>query len=88
MRPDKIRDFIQEKSWLVFHDVEKESKLKPVEEQILQPGTNLTEGARSDVRVMGFTRDFVNTHFDVKIINAQAETHAKTNPKQAMTKAE
>ena len=33
-------------------------------------------------------RDFVNTHFDVKIINAQADTHMKSNPKQAMTKAE
>ena len=47
----------------------------------------MTEGARSDVRVMGFTRDFVNTLLDVKIINAQAEKHAKTNPRQAMTKA-
>ena len=72
----------------MFHDVEKETTLKPVEEQILQPGANLAEGARTDVRIMGFTRDFVNTHFDVKIINAQAETHAKTHPKQAMSKAE
>ena len=88
MRHDKIRDFLQDKTSQIYHDVEKEYTLKPVEDQILQPGANVAIGARTDLRIMGFTRDFVNTHFDVKIINAQADTHMKSNPKQAMTKAE
>ena len=43
---------------MMFHDVEKEATLKPVEEYILQLGANVTEGARSNFRVMRFTRDF------------------------------
>ena len=88
MRHDKIRDFLQDKTSQIYHDVEKEYTLKPVEDQILQPGANVAIGARTDLRIMGFTRDFANTHFDVKIINAQAEAHVKANPKQAMIKAE
>ena len=88
MRHDKIRDFLQDKTSQIYHDVEKEYTLKPVEDQVLQPGANIAIGARTDLRIMGFTRDFVNTHFDVKVINAQAEAHVKASPKQAMTKAE
>ena len=33
MRHDAIRDYIREKAALVYHDVEKETKLKPVVEQ-------------------------------------------------------
>ena len=64
MRHDAIRDYIREKAALVYHDVEKETKLKPVEEQMLNPGANITTKARSDVRVMGFTRDF-QTHTSI-----------------------
>ena len=56
MRHDAIRDYIRDKAALVYHDVEKETKLKPVEEQMLNPGAIITTKARSDVRVMRFTR--------------------------------
>ena len=59
-----------------------------MEEQTLSPGANVAEGARSDVRVMGFSGDFQNTYFDVKVINAQADKHIQTNPRQAPTKGE
>ena len=49
---------------------------------MLNPGAIITAKARSDVRVMGFTRDFQNTHFDVKVINAQADSHVKHNPRK------
>ena len=58
IRRDAIRNYIHEKAALVYHDVEKESKPKPVEEQMLNPGAIIDTKARSDVRVMGFTRDF------------------------------
>ena len=88
MRHDAIRDYIREKAALVYHDVKKETKLKPVEEQMLNPGAIIKAKARSDVRVMGFTRDFQNTHFDVKVINAQADSHVKHNPRKALVDAE
>ena len=88
MRHDANRDYIREKAALVYHDVEKETKLKPVEEQMLNPGTIIRAKARSDVRVMGFTRDFQNTHFDIKVINAQADSHVKHNPRKALADAE
>ena len=88
MRHDSVRNYLHDKAALVYHDVEKEAKLKPVEEQSLNPGAILTEGARSDVRIMSFSRDFQDTHLDIKVINAQAETHLANNPKEAMCKAE
>ena len=51
---------------------------------MLNPGAIITEDARSAVRVMGFSRDFQNTHFD---INVQADSHAKDNPRKALTKS-
>ena len=88
MRHNAVRDYIRDKAALVYNDVEKEAKLKPVEEQMLNPGAIITAKARSDVRVMGFTRDFQNTHFDVKVINAQAVSHLKHNPRKALIDAE
>lgn len=88
MRHDKVRDYIYDKAKMVYNDVEKETTLKPVEEQVLSPGAILADGARSDVRIMGFSRDFQDTHFDIKVINAQADTHLTHNPKEAMLKAE
>jgi hypothetical protein len=88
MRHDSVRNYLHDKAALVYHGVEKEAKLKPVEEQSRNPGAILTEGARSDVRIMSFSRDFQNTHLDIKVINAQAETHLTNNPKEAMCKAE
>ena len=55
---------------------------------MLNPDATIKEKARSDVRVTGFTRDFQNTHVDIKVINAQADSHAKHNPRKALTKAE
>ena len=37
---------------------------------------------------MGFTRDFQNTHFDIKVINVQADSQAKYNPRKALTNSE
>ena len=72
---------------MVYHDMEKETKLNPVKKQMLNPAAIIKDVARSDVRVMGFTRDFPNTHFDIKYINAQADSHAEHNPRKALTKA-
>ena len=88
LRHDSVRNFIYDKACLVFSDVEKEARLKPVEEQTLNPGANTSVGARSDVRVGSFTRPFQHTHFDIKIINTQADSHALYNPRLALKKAE
>ena len=58
MRHDKVRDLIVKKAARIYKDVEKEPKLRPVEEQTLKPGTNRNDGARSDIRILGFNREF------------------------------
>ena len=88
LRHDKVKDFFHDKAALVFNDVEKEARLKPVEEQCLNPGANVSEGTRSDARVNSFAKQFQNTHFDIKVINAQANTHVQFDPRHALKNAE
>ena len=76
--------FSHDKAALVYADVEKEEKLKHVEEQSLSPRANVSEGARSDMRLNSFTRQFLNTDFDIKIINAQADSHVRVDPRQPL----
>ena len=85
---DKTHSFFADKAGWVFHHVKKEVKLRPVEEQTLQTVANWTDGARPDFRVMGFTRQLVYIHFDIKMIIAQAKTHPKVDRGQAMKEAE
>ena len=73
---------------MLYRDTEIEPRLRPVEEQTLNPGANRNDGARSDIRIMGFQREFQNTHLDVKVINLQAQCHVENNPNTALARAE
>ena len=70
---------------LLYNDVETDTRLKPVEEQVLNPGDILTDGAICYVRILGLSLDFQNTHLDIKVINVQAETHLTRNPNYTKT---
>ena len=67
--------------------LEIEANLKPVDEQNSNTGANISEGARSDIRIMSFDMHFRNTHMDVNVINLQADTHKTHYPIEAITKA-
>ena len=88
LRHNAVRNFIHNKGSMVYNDTEIKPKLRPVEDQTLKAGANITEGARSDVRIMNFGRPFQNTHFDVKVINAQARTHLDQTPEEALVNSE
>ena len=87
-RHDRVRDYIHKKASSVYNDTEIEPKLQRVEEQILNPGANKSDEARSDIRIKGYERDYQNTMFDVKVINTSAETHLIHDPREAMKKVE
>ena len=87
-RHDAIRDYIYQRGASVYKDLETEPKLKPVGEQTLNPGANVAMEARTDIRINGFERTYMDTHMDVKIINAQADSHVNLHPSEALRKAE
>ena len=72
----------------MYKDLETEPKLKPVGEQTLNPGANVAMEARTDIRINGFERTYMDTHMDVKIINVQAECHGNLHPSESLKKAE
>ena len=47
----KLRDLIHRKAALVFQGIETEPKLHPLEEQRFNPGANLINEARDDIRI-------------------------------------
>ena len=61
LRHNAVIDFIHKKTAMVYNDMEIEPNLRPVEDQTLNAGANVTEGARTDARVMDFGRPFQNT---------------------------
>ena len=73
---------------MVYNGTKTETKLKPVEDQTLSPGANVAEAARTDIRIMRFDMNFQNTHFNIKVIIVQADSHKKYSPKEAIQKAE
>ena len=48
----------------------------------------MADAARSDIRIMSFDRNFQNAHFDIKVINVQADSHKHHSPKEAIQRAE
>ena len=88
LRHDSIRDVIHKNASKAFHDTEIEPRLNPVEDHTLPSGANTTEHARTDIRIKSFLRDFQDTHFDIQVINTQADSHLQHTPMEAMKKAE
>ena len=88
MRHNKIRDFIHQKAKIAYKDTETEPMLRHIDDQTLNPGANIQDAARADIRIKGCLRDYQNAFFDVEIINTQADSHLKDTPKEAMKKAE
>ena len=86
-RHNSIRDHIHARAKQIFHDTELEPKLLPIGEHSLPKGANKREGARADIRINGYLRDYQNTYFDIQVINAQAPIHQKDTPKQALKNA-
>ena len=73
---------------MVFNNTETETKLKPVEDQTLNPGANVAEAARTDIRIMSFERSVQNMHFAIKVIIVQADSHKHHSPKESIHKEE
>ena len=49
LRHDAVRDFIHQRATMIFKDTEKEPNLRPIAEQCLNPGANISEEARADI---------------------------------------
>ena len=50
---------------MVFNNTKTEPKLKPVEDQSLNPGANVREAARSDIQIMSFEKNIQKMYFDM-----------------------
>ena len=88
MRHDKIKNYLFKKVSQIYKDTQIEPKLHPVGEENLAVGTDLTEGARSDIRIRGMHREFQNTFIDVKVTNVCADTYAHQSPNETLKKSE
>ena len=66
-RHDQVRDLLAKFCGEVMRDVEIEPRLAPITGEVLQPGANLTDGARSDIRVRGIMRNAQDTFIDTRI---------------------
>ena len=75
IRHNVIRDSIHEMLGEVCKDVRKEPALQPVNGLVLPPGTNLTDGARSDVSALSFWSPLKRAFFDVRVFNPLAPTN-------------
>ena len=68
-RHDQVRDLLAKFCSEVVRDVEIEPKLAPLTGEVLQPGANTDDEARSDIRARGILRTAQDTFIDTRITN-------------------
>ena len=73
-RHDQIKNTMFDLISSVCKDTRKEPALHPVGNRELPLGSNLSDGARSDVSTLGFWRPFCRAFFDVRVFNPFAQT--------------
>ena len=89
-RHDRIRDVeCQLLKLALVHDVESEPHLQPViNKRGYKPTAKLEDNVRLDVRARGFWREGQNAFFDVKVTNADCQTHQNKNLKSVLRESE
>ena len=64
-----MRDLLAKFCSEVVRDVEIEPNLAPLTGEVLQPGANTADEARSDIRARGILRTAQDTFIDTRITN-------------------
>ena len=62
--------------------------VRPVNDQELERGTILADGARDDIRIQGLFRHFQNSFVDVKVTNVCATSILKDDPNKVIENAD
>ena len=75
MRHDAVRNSVHDLVKDVCRDVKIEPPLLPVTGEILPEGSNIKDGARSDVSALGFWNPLSRAFFDIRVFNPQAQTN-------------
>ena len=76
LRHNTVRDTAHELISLVCKDVVKEPNLLPVTGEDLPVGTNVMDGARSDVSALSFFTPLSQAFFDIRVFNPLAQSNA------------
>ena len=72
IRHDTVRDTVCEVLKEVCKDVRVEPQLLPVTGEVLPPGTNVADGARSDVSAVGLWQPLDRAFLDIRVFNPLA----------------
>ena len=82
MKHNEVRNTFADQAKRVFHDVECEPKLLPLlpGEELRRKSANVSDDARSDVRVRSFWRNWRNAFFDVMVFYPFAKSHFSVDP--------
>ena len=82
MKHNEVRNTFAGQAKRVFHDVECEPKLLPLlpGEDLRRKSANVSDDARSDVRVRSFWRNWRNAFFDVMVFYPFAKSHFSVDP--------
>ena len=74
-RHDGVRDILAQIMDQVSYDVRIEPQLQPLSGEILEPGSNLEDEARTDFAARGYWTKAEIAHFDVKVFNPYAKSN-------------
>ena len=81
IRHNVVRDTTHKLLTEVCRDVRLEPALQPVTGEDLPVGTNITNGARSDVSALGLWAPLTRAFFDIRVFNPLAPSNwSKQNP--------
>ena len=75
IRHNVVRDTTAELLTEMCKDVRTEPALQPVTGEVLPPGSNLSDGARSDVCALSFWSPLRRAFFDIRVFNPLAPTN-------------
>ena len=75
IRHNVVRDTTHEFLTEVCKDVKLEPLLQPITSEELPSGSNVADGARSDVSALGFWAPLRRAFFDIRVFNPQASTN-------------
>ena len=76
IRHNAVRDTVAEVLKEVCKDVKVEPQLLPVTGEVLPAGTNIADGARSDVSVVGLWQPLNRAFLDIRVFNPHALSNA------------
>ena len=77
IRHNAVRDTTSNLMKEVSKDVKVEPRLLPVTGEDLPPGSNLMDGARSDISALSFWNPLSRAFFDIRVFNPLAQSNWK-----------